>query len=330
MHKKILIYGESWQGTLPQLLLSDLKSRCVESEVFDYTTIMPGIRNRSFLQKLLRRVFYRLYVKKINAAFLGAIKIFDPAIIIVAKGLHISAPTLLNIKEQGIQLINWNPDDFFNMKNSNSNLIESMKLYDLVISSRPHLFEKYYNHGTKDILFIDWYYVPSLHYAEKIERTIKYSFVGSWSKYREDFINKIDKPFFVRGGGWEKSSPQFKIDHDVDSKILSQLEMREIFNKSEVNLNILTPDNHDISNLRFFEVPASGGLLLTERNSHSLNYLQDKEECLMYSSIEEIQSLLEKDFDSKIIASLGTKKIQLDHHSFSDRVGVVLKYINNE
>ena len=329
MQERILVYGENWEGTLPQLLLTDLKSRNFEVKSFDYTLIMPGIRKRSFFEKVIRKIFYRFYINKINKDLLKTVQVFNPSMIIVAKGIHLSQFTLLCMRSKSVKLINWNPDDFFNMKNSNDNLISSLDLYDLIISSRPHMFDKYYQHGAKDVLFIDWYYVPSLHFAEDLEKTIDISFVGSWSQYREDFIDSIGKRFIIRGGGWEKSSSKFKSRHNVDSKILSQLEMREIFNKSKINLNILTPENFDISNLRFFEVPASGGLLLTERNSHALSLLLDKEECLMFSSVTEIQMLLSEWSDSNKIARSGTHRMLTSLHSFHDRVDDMLRHVNN-
>ena len=330
MHKTILIYGENWQGSLPQLLYADLTGRGINTKIFDYTDIMPGIKNRNFIDKVRRRLFYSRYVKRINKQFLKKINTAKPDVVIIAKGLHISLKTLKIIRGTNTQLINWNPDDFFNMKNSSGVLIESLKFYDLIISSRPHLFDKYYSYGAKDLLFVDWYYVPSLHFSQDLEKTIDYSFVGSWSKYREEFITRIERPFVIRGAGWEKSSTGFKKYNDVDSKILTQLQMRRLFNITKVNLNILTTENEDISNLRFFEVPASGGLLLTERNSHSSLYLDDKIDCLMYSSVDEIKDIMDKNLFLSKIAISGTKKIMESEHSFSHRVDKLIRYISYE
>ena len=90
MHKKILIYGENWAGTLPQLLYSDLKERGVKVDIFDYTDIMPGIKTRHFFQKIMRRIFYQVYGKKINNKFLHIVKSLKPDVIIIAKGLNLN------------------------------------------------------------------------------------------------------------------------------------------------------------------------------------------------------------------------------------------------
>lgn len=330
MSQKILIYGENWVGTLPQLLYANLKNRNLEVDIFDHTDILPGIKKRTFIQKVKRRLFDPLYKVLINRSFLKAVIDFNPNIIIVVKGLHLTVETLSQIKDKGIFLVNWNPDDFFNMKNSNSQLITTIPVYDLIVSSREHLFQKYYGVGAKNMLLLDWYYVPELHFSMGTKKVIKYSFVGSWSQYREEFIDSIGKPFTIFGGGWEKSSISFKKKHNVNETILSQRDMSIIFEKSYFNLNILTPENDDKSNLRFFEVPASGGLLLTERNEISCKYLEDKQECFMYSSIDEIRSILDTDMNLISISESGRKRILMDKHSFSERVSELLTYLKVE
>ena len=327
MQRKILIYGENWDGTLADLLNNDLKKRNIETDIFDFTNIMPGIRKRTLICKIKRRIFFWIYEKRINKSFLDSINLFKPNLVIVIKGLNLNISTLIKIKNMGIMLINWNPDDFFNMKNSSKRLIKSIKLYDVIASSREHLFEKYFSFGAIKMVFIDWYFVPDLHFSQYKNKTIKLSFVGSWSKYREKFIDSIGQKFVVRGGGWEKSSLNFKKKHDVRAQILTQREMSNLFDMSQINLNILTPDNGDLSNLRFFEVPASGGMLLTERNQHSLLHLLDRKECLMYSSIEEIRELLTKQFNYTSIARAGMKRIKKNKHKFHQRVDTLLTYI---
>lgn len=330
MSEKILIYGENWVGTLPQLLYTDLKKRNIEVDIFDHTDILPGIKKRTFIQKVKRRLFESIYKILINRIFLEKVNSCNPKVIIIIKGLHLTIKTLQKIRDDNILLINWNPDDFYNMKNSNINLIKSIPMYDMIASSREHLFHKYYDSGAKNMLFLDWYYVPKLHFSQGLKKTIDYSFVGSWSPYREKFIDKIGKSLTIYGGGWEKSSSSFKQKHNVNEKILTQREMSQVFEISKFNLNILTHENNDLSNLRFFEVPASGGLLLTDRNDIAIKHLKDKKECFMYSSIDEIKKILESNLNNDKIAKLGEKRVLDGKHAFSDRVSELLDNISTK
>lgn len=327
MFKKILIYGENWEGTLPRLLLDELYSKNFEVEIFDFTDHLPGIRNRAFIEKAKRRLFSFYYKRKIQSIFLQKAKSFYPDVIIIAKGLHLDLETVLRLKRNGAKLINWNPDDFFNLKNSNASLIKAMPAYDLIISSRKHLFDKYLSLGATKLLYLEWYYVPQLHFDHKTDKTIEVSFVGSWSPSREKFISELNKKLSIWGGGWEKSSSAFRKQHDVKNKILNQVEMSKVFTSSKYNLNLLTHENNDYSNLRFFEVPASSGLLLTERNDIAELYLKDDVECLMFNSSKEVNEIFSKPIDLSQVCLSGYATIINSKNSFASRVEEMLSYI---
>ena len=297
MFKKVLIYGESWQGCHGQLLLNDLLTRGYEVEIFDHTKHLPGIINRSIFERVKRRLFISIYSKKIQNLLLKKINAYNPSHVIICKGLNLNVQTLRKINKKGIFLTNWNPDDFLNMKNSNKELVKSIPEYDLIISSRPHLFAEYKSLGAKDLLFIDWYFVPDLHKKRNLPIIHDVTFVGSWSEKREEFICKIPFKVTVWGGGWEKSKNNFKKNNKIMNKILSQKEMSSVFEQSRFNINLLTDENRDLSNLRFFEVPASGGLLVTERNKIAERYLEDGKDCIMFSSIEDLIERLETEED---------------------------------
>ena len=325
MPQKILIYGEDWAGTLPNLLSNDLVDKGYEVKVFDWTNIMPGIRNRSYISRAKRKVFLSYYNRKIQSTFYLDIQDFQPDIIIISKGLNLNHKFIQNLQKQGFPIHNWNPDDFFNSKNSNENLIQSMPYYNSIISSRNHLFDKYKEAGVQKLIYCDWYYEPSLHYPRKtsIEREI--SFVGSWSLSRERFIKKIDIPVDVWGGGWEKAKANVMPNHNIHRRVLSQIEMSEVFCSSRFNLNLLTHENDDRSNLRMFEVPASGGLLLTERNSFSENLFKMGKGCLLFDTVEDVNKIImNSDQNFEEICETGYFTMTHGKHAFSDRVEHVM------
>ena len=86
---------------------------------------------------------------------------------------------------------------------------------------------------------------------------------------------------------------------------------------------MLTPENHDLINLRAFEVCASGGLLLTDR----VSYLIDGEDCLMFNSPEEVNDLLTKIHNCSAIAQQGQLKVINGKNAFSDRAQQLLGLI---
>ena len=331
MHsKKFLIYGENWAGTLPNLLFNSLQKKGHPTTIFDFTDILPGIKERSISGRIKRRLFRQHYARAINTQFLRQFNEWQPDFVLIVKGLHLDREVLQHIKKAGAYLINWNPDDFLNSNNSNDNLIASIPDYDMIVSSREHRFPLYKQIGANKLLLIDWYFIPEFHYYEPCEKIFEASFVGSWSPSREDFISQLDKCFHIWGSGWGKSSSNFRKRHIVNHKILSQREMAKCFASSKYNLNMLTHENKDITNLRIFEVTASGGLLLTERNAFISKYLTEGEEALMYSSAEEVNRIFSQNPSSERIALAGMKRIVDGGNSFEDRVTVLLKALEGQ
>lgn len=329
MQNKILIYGEFWQGTLPSLLESNLRQRGYNVKTFDFTKIVPGISDRAIFNRLKRRVFHWWYERRVNLAFCEYVDAEKPDCIIVSKGLNLWPQTVSSVGQKCSKLVNWNPDDFFNSTNTNANLLGGFKYYDFIISSRKHLFGEYSNHGAKRMVYVDWYFVPDLHYPHSILNSYNITFVGSWSSAREQFISKLNSSVDIWGGGWARSSRGFRSNHRVNARIISQDEMSLIFSSSKFNLNLITHENRDLSNLRFFEVCASGGLLVTERNSSSTYFLVDREDCLMYDSVDDLNYILEaaSSLDLRSIANSGHLKITMGKNAIGDRVDELLKAI---
>lgn len=325
MQKKIVIYGEFWEGTLPYMIKNSLLKKGLNVSVFDYTDFLPGIKDRSLSSKIKRRTLTFLYERIIEREFIKLCKDFKPDLVIVCKGLNLNKRVISFLQKSLFYKLNWNPDDFFNMKNSSKRLVKSLPAYNAILSSRPHMFDKYYNLGTKKVIFSDWYYIPEYHYSQNESITRKISFVGSWSKLREKTLSRIKHKIDVWGGGWNKSSYRFKKLHNVHMKTLTQREMSRVFSTSRFNLNLLTPDNFDNINLRFFEIPASGGLLVTKRTAQSSEILEDGKDCIMYDDDNEINKFLDperKDLDK--ICQSGCSKIRVQKNTFDSRLEEIL------
>ena len=330
MYKKILIYGENWDGTLPNLLSNELALSGHSVTVFDWTELIPGIRTRTFFQKICRRLFIFFYIMRIRISLIARVNQYKPDLIIVSKGLYLDRNIILSFKVKGIKVFNWNPDDFLNKKNNSSYLLEAFSVYTGIISARPHLFDEYREMGATNLFEVDWYYHANLHRKRGLNIQRNISFVGSWSPFREEFISKINYRVEIWGGGWENSKKSFRQKHTVHKTILNQVDMSSIFESSKFNLNLLTVENRDLSNLRFFEVPASGGLLLTPRNSHAESILMDLKECLMFDDVDEINDILSQDsLDLGAIRQSGYLKITSLGCDFSSRVRMIENFFIN-
>jgi len=313
MKKKILIFGNFYEGNLAFELFQILKNKndfLVDD--FNRIKILEPFYSK-YLNLIFRFSFSKVSILFLNFFLLIKIQLYKPKYFIAIKGLNI-LPLTLKLFPSDVMKINWNLDDFDNMKNSNNQLIESIKQYDLIISPKKELFDRYKSIGAKKLLFIENYYLNSYHTDLKLKKIYNISFVGSWSKKRERFIRSVSKKYKVHvfGNSWSK----IKINKNlVCNENVEQHQYVEIVNKSKISLNFFTDENNDTSNLRLFEVPACKGLLLSEFSKRASEILTPNKDAFFFKNenelIEKISFILNmKEIELNKIRINGFKKIK--------------------
>lgn len=334
---RILLYGENWEGTHVDNVARILREKNVDHKIFDFFKMLSYHTPINIANRVLRRLFYKRNERLINKRLIEEINIYQPVVLLISKGVNIFPETLRTFKERSILVVNWNMDDFFNKLNSSQHLLASLGIYDYVFSPRPQMFDAYYAAGIKKIIFSESYYVPWLHkkpdHPGKLERRI--SFVGSYSKRRERVIEAIDSiyPIEIWGAGWGLSSLRTKKNIDIRNEVMKQADFPEMISKSLVNLNILTIENNDLTNLKVFEITACDGLLLTDYNEYTESILMDG--ALYYTPFKEneLNEKLAYIFDPanmeevRRIRDKGHAIIMNGHNTINDRVDIVLDVI---
>ena len=329
---KILLYGESWEGSHVDIISKVLNKNQISNMIFDFYSYLNFNTGSYFGDKILRRIFYFFNEYRINIFLMSFIHSYEPTDILISKGVNIYPSTLSKIKKLKIKIYNWNPDDFFNKKNSSRHLKKSFEFYDVVFSARKHLFNEYYNKGFTKMIYLEWYYIPWLHKlsnGSKIRRNI--TFIGTKSSRREKIIEAIDDKFLIDvwGSGWNFSKLKAKNNINIKQKVLSQKDFPEIISSSFVNLNILTVENRDYTNLKIFEITASGGLILTEDNVQSREILGESG---FYYNEENINSILNEIFEMDIDEYKSRRMLLVNHvlnnsNSIVDRVNELINSI---
>jgi len=335
--KKVLVYGETFRGSMPHSIMLSLTKLGYKSIIFDYAKYTSNLNGNLLLRRLgfmMNRYFFKSICTRVNDNFLKLIDSFEPQLIIVVKGFHLQPRVLHKINKKGIVVVNWHVDDPFNQRYITLNSHDNLALYDIHFSSRPHLFLEYEKQGAKKVEYLEFCYDESIFYPIKTDKNKRYdvSFVGNWSKYREQMIKHI-APFFevhVYGGSWWRAS-SLKGEKNVylKNKRADLEEYSRIVSRSKVCLNFLTYENRDQTNLRNFELPACGGFQLCNRTDQLEKiFKKDLEICLFDSKnemIDKIKFYLKNNIEREKIANAGSELVALEKHNFTSRCSQVLE-----
>jgi len=329
-------------------------------EVFDWHDYLPNnLWNKIQCEYLIGPV-----IKKVNNALVKTYNITRPDVVFIYKGIYVFSKTLKYFKSFGSLVISYNPDNPFGnfdyqyakkykiinnpllskliaikkgiyYKRLWTNYIKTIPLYDINFVPRKSQILDYLKIGAREVHLLYWHYVPELHHPIKlsdddIERfDSDVVFIGRYEPDdRRDCIEAlIDTGYHVRlfGTGW---------DYYLTKK------MRNVFGKSihpvygmdytkaicasKIVLNFNAKLNKDTSTIRCIEIPACGGLLLSERSEELLRLFKEDKEAVYFSNsnelLEKVNDLLNNHEKRKTIALSGYNKCISSGHDVYSRM----------
>ncbi len=120
------------------------------------------------------------------------------------------------------------------------------------------------------------------------------AFVGNWSPWRDEVVKaalEVTDKVAIYGGYWLKKSaiPRHVLKPAYKGKEIIGAELNHLFNQSRIVLNASrTPKSYGL-NMRFFEVPATGSLLLTDEVPELEKHFVPGEHLVVYRSTAELK-----------------------------------------
>ena len=153
------------------------------------------------------------------------------------------------------------------------------------------------------------------------------SFVGTADEERYKLLNNLaEYSIILAGDGWNRYdlSKNIKYVSNVNSKRYASL-----ISKSKFSLNILRKQNKDSHNMKTFEIPSMGGLLLTEKNRDQKSFFLDNDSCVMYKNVNDIKLKINSyNKNLKKYSKIKNKGYKIvKKNSYKDRVKYLIKTI---
>jgi spore maturation protein CgeB len=338
---RMLIVGLNAEGSLEGSYFRGLQAARVKRvEFFDlchHQYYLPGSRlvtrgTNRLLSSLSSWLVRRQFLKFLSCPA----RKFD--VIVVFKGADFSRKALeaCHSIQSGAMWININPDDPLNIgsrSSTNARIIDSLSFYDVYCTWSRALVPRLKRRMCRRVEYLPFGYDPEFHVCPDPLVPVKtdgISFVGSWDQEREAALTELASyDLRIYGNGWTRVAKRSPLYRRIVVKPIFGKELAQVIHGSIISLNLLRPQNLGAHNMRTFEIPAMGGLMLTTRTMEQNEFFPEEESCLMFDNVKELRAQLDRAITNQAWAQrlrlCGSKRVR--EHSYTNRARRLLEII---
>jgi len=289
---KILISGSDKVYAIENFYKKYLDEFGADVKLFTAQNFFYDYYNRSIINKLKYRAGVSTILRDINDRFKKSIDEFEPDIIWIFKGMEILPASLQWAKAPGSKLVNYNPDNpfIFSGKGSgNRNITKSIPLYDLHFTYNLEVKQKLQSEYKAVTAFLPFGFDLNQKLFEDCERQeelIRLCFAGNPDEQRASFIKQLADAGIiidVYGHYWNRFINHANVN--ICTPVYGD-EFWKVLRRYRVQLNLMRIHNKHSHNMRTFEVPGVGGIMLAPDTVEHKLFFRDGKEAFLFSDIQ--------------------------------------------
>jgi spore maturation protein CgeB len=333
---KILIIGSNEIWSIERLYLKYLKALNTETDLFPAQSIFYEYYQRSIVNKLLFKSGLSAIFSKIDKAARKKIETYQPSVIWVFKGMEINPSLLHWIRQKRIKLVNYNPDNpfIFSGKGSgNKNVTLGIPLYDLHFTYNLHIKKELENRFSVKTAFLPFGFDISEELYTQIAmqpEIMKVCFLGNPDKARAGVLKELASAgvlIDVYGNDWDS----YVMHENIKSfKPVYGDDFWKKLRSYRVQINLMRMHNENSHNMRSFEVPAAGGIMLAPDTPEHRIFFEAGKEIFLFTDItqciKKINYLLALSAESAdAVRQLARRRSVVSGYSYHDRAAQALK-----
>ncbi len=330
--------GSNHVWSLEKIYYKYLRELSADVELFPAQNYFYEYYNQSLINKIIYRAGLSGIIDKVNKKLQKHVEHFKPDVVWVFKGMELLPATLQWLKDQHIFLVNYNPDNpfiFSGQGSGNANIGKSIALYDLHFTYNLEVKNRLEKEG-HNVFFLPFGFDLSERLYEeccKEKEIIKPCFIGNPDRGRADFINKLAGKGIaidVYGNQWDKFLRHPKIN--LFPTVLGD-DFWKVLRRYRVQINLMRVHNLNSHNMRSFEIPSVGGIMLAPDTDEHRLFFNDKKEVFLFSDLEQCANLINQILCSEgaIVDSMRQEARQrclISKYSYADRAVLVLQQLN--
>ncbi len=300
----ILILGAFNLGALEHNFVRGFQHLGHQVHCLDIQT--PVLENRkTLLDKIYFKILPTHFYIQINKTALELTQKLRPDVILIFKGMELFVETIEELQSYTKLLCNYNPDhplEIYSEGAGNTNILNSLKFYDIHFSYAQNITKKLQLHTNKLCYTVPFGYDENLvnQYSKHINRQLNqnfFAFIGAYDNERAKKLSLLQNPHLNIYGNseWKNRNPfNNYLQKHFQQKALYHQEYAQISANSLGVLNFLRHQNlvEHSHNMRTFEVPAFGGLLIADRTEEQQEFFEENKEAIFFNNIDELKEKL--------------------------------------
>ncbi len=296
---KLLLAGANEVWAIERFYVKYIRKAGIEIELIPTFSYFLQYRNTSIINRILHRLGLSGIYRRINETLKKKILDFKPDLVWVFKGMEVLPETITWIKDKGITVVNYNPDNpfiFTDRGSGNANVTKSITLYNLHFTYNL-VIKKQLEHLKQQVAVLPFGFdISDEVYNDCMiqQEIIKVCFIGTPDTKRVAFLKQLAEQgisYEVYGNDWDKF-----IDHPnvTIHKAVYEKEFWKILRRYRVQLNLMRIHNEESHNMRSFEVPGVGGIMVAPDTYEHRLYFEDGKEVFLYKEVADCAATIKR------------------------------------
>jgi len=303
------VIGPTDEGSLPESYARAFER--LGMKVFRYDFVRALLQaNRFTGNRILRRALRSALWNAINREAAEVAQRVRPALIFGVKCSFFHPETVRQIRESvGVPFVNHYPDhpyigirwDPREASTLRRDLIEVLRQYSIVFMWERSLVDRLRRDGV-EAKYLSFAVDPELFHPRRLEEGLQcdacnvthdVAFVATYSRFRCAEVGAVRRhTVAIWGNNWPRKWRSLKGQHRVHVPLWGSA-VGNIYSRAAVSLNVLNAENLGGPNMRTFEIPGSGGLMLARYSAAQHEFFPENEAAVYYRSPTEIDDKIE-------------------------------------
>lgn len=328
MNRKVLVIGPLHEGALALSYARAFERLGMEVVRFDSERAL-GEASRLAGNRILRRALRSRWWNAINREAMQIAQNARPALIFAVKCAFFHPETIRAMRQiTGAPFVNCYPDNPYigirwdprEASALRRDLIEVLRQYSIVFMWERGLLQRLQRDGV-EARYLTFAVDPDLYRpsavpeglaCERCNTTHDVVFVATYTRSRGAEVGAIRRhAVAIWGIHWPRDWSTLRGQHRTHASLWGN-PVSEIYARAPVALNVLNAESLDGANMRTFEIPGSGGVMLARYSTEQDEIFPEGEAAAYYRSPEEIDDKIDQLLaDAELRAGLRRNAIRL-------------------